>query len=55
MQVGCLVDKDSLAMAYAKNNLKRPIIGCAMIVEGIPLLIPLLLSKGGRWTGKLLP
>jgi hypothetical protein len=55
MQVGCLVDKDSLAMAYAKNNLKRPIIGCAMIVEGIPLLIPMLLSKGGRWTGKLLP
>ena|ERR1700677_1356376 len=54
MTVGCLVDRKSLALAYAKNNLKRQIIGCATIINGKPDLIPMLLNKTGRWTGKLL-
>lgn len=53
MTAGCLVDPDSLAMAYNKNNLKRPVIGTGIIIDGIPHLIPMVLSKGGRWTGKL--
>lgn len=53
MTVGCLVDAKSLAMAYNKNNLKRPVIGCAVIIDGIPQLIPMVMDKGGRWTGKL--
>lgn len=53
MTVGCLVDPNSLAMAYNKNNLKRPVIGCGIIIEGIPQLIPMLLDKNGRWIKRL--
>jgi hypothetical protein len=53
MTVGCLVDDKALAMAYNKNNLKRPVVGCGIIVNGIPELIPMVLSKKGRWVGKL--
>lgn len=53
MTVGCLVDNHSLAMAYNKINLKKPIIGVGVIVDGIPELIPMVLNKYGRWIGKL--
>ncbi len=53
MTVGCLVDTKSLAMAYNKNNLKRPVIGCAVIVDSRPQLIPMVLNSKGRWIGRL--
>ena len=53
MRVGCLVDDNSLAFAYNNTNLKRPIIGCGVIIEGQPKLIPMILNKRGRWIGKL--
>lgn len=53
MTVGCLVDNKSLAMAYNKNNLKRPVIGCGIIIDSIPQIIPMTLRKNGRWNGKL--
>lgn len=53
MTVGCLVDDKALAMAYNKTNLKRPVIGCAVVVNGIPELIPMVLNKAGRWTKRL--
>ncbi len=53
MTVGCLVDSKSLAMAYNKNNLKRPVIGCGVIINSVPELIPMKLNKKGRWIGRL--
>ncbi len=53
MTVGCLVDTDSLALAYNKNNLKRPVIGLAVIIDSIPQLIPMVLNSKSRWVGKL--
>lgn len=53
MTVGCLVDQKSLAMAYNKNNLKRPVIGLGLIIDSIPVLVPMQLNKKGRWIGKL--
>lgn len=50
---GCLVNDDSLAMSYNNTNLKRPIIGSLMIIDGWPRLIPLVMNKDGRWIGKL--
>jgi len=38
MQVGCLVDNNSLAMAYNKLTLDRPIIGCGLIIDSKPVL-----------------
>lgn len=52
MQVGCLVDNHSLAMAYNKTNMKRPIIGCGLILNGQPHLLPMILDESGRWTGR---
>lgn len=53
MTVGCLVDKKSLAMAYSKNNQKRPIIGVGLIIDSLPVLVPMQLLKNGRWNKKL--
>lgn len=50
---GCLVDAKSRAMAYGKNNLQKPIVGCMIIQDGIPQLIPMVLNKAGAWVGKL--
>ena len=41
MNAGCLVDDKSLAMSYNNVNVKRPIIGTGVIVEGMPVLVPM--------------
>lgn len=51
MTVGCLIDDHALAFAYNKNTIRRPIIGCGIILDGLPKLLPMPLAKGGRWTG----
>ena len=50
---GCLVDHKSRAFAYGKNNLQKPIVGCMVIIDGVPQLIPMILDKKGRWIGRL--
>lgn len=41
MFVGCLVDGDSLAMAYGKNHLPKPILGTGGLkANGEPILFP---------------
>jgi len=52
MTVGCLVDPHSPAFNYAKGNTaSRPILGCGAIIEDRPILIPMQLTKSGRWNG----
>lgn len=53
MTSGCLIDVKSMAFDYGKNNLAKPILGCSVISNGIPKLIPMVLNKKGRWIGKL--
>jgi hypothetical protein len=53
MIVGCLIENSSYAFNYNKLNLKRPVIGCAVIINGIPILIPMVLNSRGRWIGEL--
>jgi len=52
-QTGCLIDDDALAFEYNDNNLKRPLIGSLMILNGEARSIPMVLNKRGRWIGKL--
>lgn len=54
MRVGCLIDDDSMAFNYNKTTMDRPIIGCGIIINGQPKLLPMLLNNKGRWAGKLL-
>lgn len=50
---GCLIDKDSLAFAYGKHSLHKPIIGCIVVLAGKPILVPMVLDTAGRWIGRL--
>jgi len=49
MQVGCLINQKSMAFDYAKNFKSRFIVGCGMIIDGQPKLMPMVLDKDGRW------
>lgn len=53
MQVGCLVDDESVAFEYNKVDNYRPILTCGAVIDGFPTVIPMLLEKGGRWCGKI--
>ena len=52
LQTGCLVDNHSLAFNYNNVNLKKPIIGTALIVDSLPVLEPMVLDNEGRWVGR---
>ncbi len=51
MQIGCLIDDDALAFSYNNVNVKRPVIGTGLIIDGQPVLEPMLLNTEGRWIG----
>tara|TARA_R110000796_G_C14438748_1_gene422051 strand:- start:1 stop:708 length:708 start_codon:yes stop_codon:yes gene_type:complete len=53
MQVGCLINQKSLAFEYAKNFKTRFIMGCGMIIDSQPKLMPMVLDNKGKWIGKL--
>lgn len=50
---GCLIDRKSMAFAYGKLTRKKPILGCMVITDGCPQLIPMLMDSDGRWMGAL--
>lgn len=50
---GCLIDKKSLAFNYDKLNLDRPVLGCTVILYGVPFIVPMILDKSGRWIGEI--
>jgi len=51
--VGCLIDHESYAFAYAKSISSKPIVGVGVIENGVPRFVPMVLSRGGRWKGAL--
>lgn len=53
MQSGCLIDKDALAFAYGKHAKSKPIVGCSLIINGLPTLLPMVLNSDGRWASKV--
>jgi predicted phosphodiesterase len=53
MSVGSLVDRKQIAFAYCKTHLKKPVLTTGMVVDGVPMLIPMVLNDKGRWVGKL--
>lgn len=46
---GCLIDKSHAAYDYGKHIKAKPIIGVAIIENGIPRFLPMPLLKSGRW------
>lgn len=51
LQCGCLIDDTSLAMAYNKLTIERPIIGVGAVFDGFPRLFPMPMDSKGRWNG----
>lgn len=49
LQVGCLIDDDSYAFAYNNVNIKRPVMGTALIIDSKPVLEPMIVNKNGDW------
>ena len=41
MNAGCLIDDSSYAFAYAKEFTRRPVLGCGVVVDGIPKFVPM--------------
>lgn len=52
---GCLIDNKSLAFAYGKLSRSKPILGCMVITDGCPQIIPMLLDDTGRWCSRVQP
>jgi hypothetical protein len=49
---GCTLDPASLAFAYGKLMISKPVLGITVVLGGRPCLIPMQLDKHGRWVGK---
>ena len=47
---GCLINKDSSVFSYAKHIKAKPIIGCGLIISGVPQFIPMPMDDKGRFT-----
>lgn len=50
---GAFADHKHLAMAYAKNSINKSIMGCIMVTNGVPQLIPMVLNSKGNWIRRL--
>jgi hypothetical protein len=53
MQVGCMIEQTNMAFHYAKNFKTKFIMGCGMIIDSQPKLLPMVLDNKGKWIGKL--
>ena len=49
MNVGCLINQKSMAFSYAKNFNTRFVLGCGIIINGVPRLLPMVLDNKGNW------
>lgn len=50
---GCLIDSTAMAFAYAKLTQRKPCIGVTLILNGLPMLVPMRRDKHNRWIGRL--
>jgi hypothetical protein len=48
-----LIDQKNMAFAYAKNFRTRFILGCGIILNGVPRLLPMVLDNQGNWIKKI--
>ncbi len=53
MNVGCLMDSSSYAAAYGATHVSKPIISCAVVLDGQPILVAMQLNQFGMWNGKV--
>ena len=49
VSTGCLIGDNRHAFAYNRQSMVRPNRGCVMLIDGIPKLIPMDVTPGGKW------
>jgi hypothetical protein len=54
LNVGCLIDVDAIAFKYGKHSAFKPVLGCGVVLQGVPYFIPMLLNGRKRWTGEVI-
>lgn len=47
--VGALIDDQKYAFEYGRFISSKSVLGCGIIMNGIPLFIPMVLNKNHRW------
>jgi hypothetical protein len=53
MTIGCLIDNKNIAFNYNKVFQTVPMIGAGLIIDGVPLLVPMKRDSENRWIGIL--
>jgi hypothetical protein len=53
MAVGCLMDTRSYACRYGRTFKRKPILGCGVVQNGLPLFVPMLMKEDHRWVKTL--
>lgn len=51
MTVGCGIDDKLAAFSYNKKTNDRPIIGCGLVLNGVPRLVPMPMDDNGNYLG----
>jgi hypothetical protein len=51
LYLGCGIDRSAMAFAYGQHMPSKPVLGCSIIVDGVPQLIPMRLDRHERWIG----
>lgn len=54
MNVGCLVDMNSVAFAYSKIHKTKSTLSCGIVEKGVPHVLPFIINSKGRWVGRVL-
>lgn len=53
MNVGALVNQEAIAFKYAKKARYKTTLGCGVVIEGVPQVVPMVINSRGRWNGKV--
>ncbi len=49
--VGCLIDKHQKAFKYHKKDWRDIVLSCLVVVDGLPIMYPMIVDKHNRWVG----
>lgn len=49
LNVGCLIDLNAYAFKYAVLAKRKPVLSCAVILDGLPIIIPMRVDSLGRY------
>lgn len=53
MGCGCLIDEEAYAFAYGRKEKTKPVLACAALLDGHPLLFKMRTNSKGRWNKRL--